>query len=132
MFGMDVIGRSRYPAETPIGRGSGDYYPGTKTQRAGAVAASPEIAQSLRLGREEQLSILRRHAADLLEAELGEPTESSDGRLVVTKLTIRVPKGSRPAAYIGPSRDNLGRISIETTPSNLPDLNVYVRFVVGS
>jgi uncharacterized protein DUF1573 len=68
---------------------------------------------------------------DFLEAELGEPTESSDGRLVVTKLTIRVPKGSRPAAYMGPSRENLGCVFIETTPPGFPDLTVYVRFAVG-
>ena len=68
---------------------------------------------------------------DLLEAELGEPTESSDGRLVVTKLTIRVPKGSRPAAYMGPNRDNFGCVSIESTSPGSPDLNIYVQFAVG-
>ena len=68
---------------------------------------------------------------DMLEAEFGEPTESSDGRLVVTKLTIRVPKGSRPAAYLGPNRESLGCVSIKTTPPGFPDLNVYVQFAVG-
>ena len=68
---------------------------------------------------------------DQLEVELGEPTESADRRLVVRKLTIRVPKGSRPAAFMGPSRENLGCVSIETTSLGSPKLKVYVRFVVG-
>jgi hypothetical protein len=68
---------------------------------------------------------------DMLEAELGEPTDSPDGRRVMRKLTIRVPKGSRPAVYLGPGRENLGCVSIETTSQGSPDLNVYVNFAVG-
>ena len=83
------------------------------------------------VNREEVKFKLAKTVPDLLEAELGEPTKSPDGRMVVTKLTIRVPKGSRPAAYMGPSRKDLGCVSIETTSPGSPDLNVYVRFAVG-
>ena len=69
---------------------------------------------------------------DLLEAELGEPAPSFDGRLVETKLTIRVPKGSRPAAYMGPNRENLGCVSIKTNTPGSSDLNIYVNFAVGN
>ena len=68
---------------------------------------------------------------DLLEAELGEPSESADGRLVVFKLTVRVPKGSRPASHLGPKRADLGCVSLESTHPSFPALNVYVRFAVG-
>ncbi len=69
---------------------------------------------------------------DFLEVELGEPSESPDGRLAVFKLIVRVPKGTRPASHLGPKRANLGRISFESTHPDSPDLDVYVRFAVGS
>ena len=105
--------------------------------RMGAVdpAVGAEQTLLIRVGgmnRKEVKFKLGSIVPDLLEAELGEPTESSDGRLVVTKLTVRVPKGSRPALYTGPSRDNLGCIVIEITPTGSPDLNIYVQFAVGS
>ena len=97
-------------------------------------AVGAEQTLLIRVGGENRKEVKFKFSAaipELLEAELGEPTESSDGRMVVTKLIVRVPKGSRPAAFLGPDRENLGCVSIGTIPSGSPDLNVYVRFAVG-
>ena len=69
---------------------------------------------------------------DLLEVKLGDTTELGAGRFVVTPLIIRVPKGSRPAMFLGPDRPNLGRITIETNHPQARQLDVYVRFAVGT
>jgi hypothetical protein len=69
---------------------------------------------------------------DLLDVELGDTTELGGGRFAMTPLFIRVHKGSHPAMYLGPERPNLGRITIETNHPQAPQLEIYVRFAVGT
>jgi len=67
---------------------------------------------------------------DLLQVEVGQPQEVEERPLVQVPLTIRVPKGSPPASYLGSDLAGLGRITIKTNHPKVPELIIYVRFAV--
>ncbi len=67
---------------------------------------------------------------DLLEVELGKTSQMGGGDVSLTELTIRVPKGSRPADHLGSSEEQLGRIILETSHPQTPKLRILVRFAV--
>ena len=67
---------------------------------------------------------------DWLKVEVGQPRELQGGNVVQFPVTIRIPKGSRPAHHLGPGKENLGRVTLETTHPVAPRLPIYVRFAV--
>ncbi|NUQ61958.1 MAG: DUF1573 domain-containing protein [Pirellulales bacterium] len=66
----------------------------------------------------------------LLQVETGIPTEWQGGQVVQIPLTVRIPKGARPAHYLGTDEDKLAQITLETTHSKAPQLRLLVRFAV--
>jgi len=67
---------------------------------------------------------------DLLQVKLGETHLTGAGRIAVTPLAINIPKGTRPANYLGPGEEKYGRIRIETTHPEAREILIYVRFLV--
>jgi len=67
---------------------------------------------------------------ELLEIELGETIESDSVNITRTPLTVRIPKGSPRAKYLGTKLGELGRILIQTTHPNIPELTIRVSFAV--
>ena len=67
---------------------------------------------------------------DLLEVTPGEPRELSNGRVTLTRLTIQIPKGSRPANHLGSEQGRFGRITLKTNHPEAPELRILVRFAV--
>ncbi len=61
------------------------------------------------------------------QERLKETRPIGDGAVTQTPLVIRVPKGSRPADYLGAE---LGEILIKTTHPQIPLLRIRVRFAV--
>jgi hypothetical protein len=72
-----------------------------------------------------------RIAPDLLEVEVGQPTEINEGVVIQTPLTIRLPKGSPPANYLGSKQGELGEILLDTNHPDAPQLRILVRFAVA-
>jgi hypothetical protein len=67
---------------------------------------------------------------DLLKVELGETIPINDGVVMQTSLVIEIPKGSRPANYLGTVQSPAGRITIETNHPKAPRLEIRVAFAV--
>ncbi|MBN1852201.1 MAG: DUF1573 domain-containing protein [Pirellulales bacterium] len=64
---------------------------------------------------------------DFLVAELG---ERSTGEVARIPLTVWIPPGSPPAAFVGGMSGKLGRIVLETTHPNVPRLEIKVQFII--
>ena len=64
---------------------------------------------------------------EYLAAELGEPL---GGGAVHIPVTIRVPPGVAPAAFVGGDRGQYGRVVLETSHPKVPRLEIRVRFTV--
>lgn len=67
---------------------------------------------------------------DLLKVKPGETTLLENGKASLTRLTIEVPKGSRPANHSGSEEAKLGQIILETGHPKAPELRILVRFTV--
>jgi len=67
---------------------------------------------------------------DLFQVRLGKPSEISGGRITLVPLVLEIPKGARPANYLGPDHDRLGRITIQTNQPHARELNIYIEFSV--
>lgn len=77
-----------------------------------------------------KLSIESTDPAEVLQAEIGEPSTLNDGAIYMYPLTISVPPGTPSVNRMGNSQGDLARISIATTHPDAKELLVYVRFVV--
>jgi hypothetical protein len=67
---------------------------------------------------------------DWLKVEVGAPRQILGGNVVEFPVTLRIPKGSRPAQHLGPERENYGKVTLQTTHPAAPKLPIYVRFGV--
>jgi len=67
---------------------------------------------------------------DWLKVEIGPPREILGGNVVQYPVTIRIPKGSRPAQHLGPEKESMGKVTLETSHPVAPKLPIYVRFAV--
>ncbi|HIQ21103.1 MAG TPA: DUF1573 domain-containing protein [Planctomycetes bacterium] len=67
---------------------------------------------------------------DLLKVELGPTREASDGSVTMTPVVISVPPGTKPANYLGPSEDKMGKILIETSHPRVSRVKILVRVAV--
>ena len=67
---------------------------------------------------------------DWLQVDFGPTREINNGAATRTPLTIRIPKGSPPANYLGPDETQFGKIVIETNHPEEPELQILVRFAV--
>jgi hypothetical protein len=65
---------------------------------------------------------------DLLHVKLGPTSPLGDGTVYRTPLTIQIPRGSRPANFLGSKQSRLGEIIIETTHPQAPRLQLRVSF----
>jgi hypothetical protein len=65
-----------------------------------------------------------------LDVTVGESTQWQGGQVAQVPLTISVPRGSRPASYLGPDRSQFGRVVLETNHPKVPELQIFVRFAV--
>jgi hypothetical protein len=65
---------------------------------------------------------------DLLHVKLGPTTPLGDGTVYRTPLTIEIPRGSRPANFLGSKQSPLGEVMIETTHPQAPHLQLRVSF----
>jgi hypothetical protein len=59
---------------------------------------------------------------------LGPTSPLGDGTVYRTPLTIQIPRGSRPANFLGSKQSRLGEIIIETTHPQAPRLQLRVSF----
>jgi hypothetical protein len=66
----------------------------------------------------------------LLDVKLEPPVESNQGAATRAELTIRVPAGMRGMNFMGPRREGMGTITIETGHPQVPTLRIYVGFAV--
>lgn len=71
-----------------------------------------------------------RTVPDLLEVELGPARYIADKSISVTRLTIRIPPGSRPATHLKPEEGKAGQITLRTNHPKVPELTMQVRFAV--
>ena len=67
---------------------------------------------------------------DLLNVEIGEPTEINNGIVSQFPLTVQIPKGSRPANHLGSKQGKLGEILLDTNHPQAPRLRIWVSFAV--
>jgi hypothetical protein len=67
---------------------------------------------------------------DLLKVEPGKRQQLADGKVALIPLTIRIPKDSRPANHLGSTEGRLGRITLETTHPDVPQLRILLRFAI--
>jgi hypothetical protein len=67
---------------------------------------------------------------DLLQVEVGETAEMPGGQVTQTPLFVRIPQGCRPANYLGPGKERMGRITIGTNHPDAPRLEILVQFAV--
>jgi len=67
---------------------------------------------------------------DLLRVKPGKLRELNNGRVTLTPLTIQIPKGARPANYLGSEQGEFGRITLKTNHPQAPELRILVRFAV--
>jgi hypothetical protein len=65
-----------------------------------------------------------------LEVELGSTRYVAEKAISLTRLTIRIPPGSRPSAHLGAKQGTPGRITLQTNHPNVPELHIQVRFAV--
>jgi len=67
---------------------------------------------------------------DLLRVTLDQDSEQSRG-VARGVLMIEIPKGSPSGSYLGPERERLGRITLETNHPKVPPIQILVRFAVA-
>ena len=67
---------------------------------------------------------------DVLDVHFDREKARTQGNAVAHPLVITVPQGSRPVSFLGPTREALGRIVIETTHPQAPKVRIYVRLAV--
>jgi hypothetical protein len=67
---------------------------------------------------------------EFLEVRFGETTLGGGGAVSHTPMFIRVPKGCRPVGYLGPAKEQLGRVVLETNHPQVPQLPILIRFAV--
>ena len=67
---------------------------------------------------------------DLLKVEVGETIPINNGVVMQTPLVIEIPKGSRPANYLGAAQGSMGRILLETNHPKSPRLEIRVAFAI--
>jgi hypothetical protein len=67
---------------------------------------------------------------DLLQATLGEPVSRTEGSVTRIPLTIRIPKNSGPANYIGSRLSPPGHILLRTTHPEIPEIKIPVSFAI--
>jgi hypothetical protein len=65
---------------------------------------------------------------DLLQVALGETVDK--GATVETPITIRIPKGSPPADYLGSEKAKLGVIVLQTSHPHVPTWKIPVQFAI--
>jgi hypothetical protein len=68
---------------------------------------------------------------DLLRIQFGQTTPLAGGAVYCTSMTIRIPKGSRPASYLGARQSKYGEITIETSHPQARQLHLHVCFAVA-
>jgi len=66
----------------------------------------------------------------LLQVELGPTRYIADKAICLTQLKIRIPPGSGRSMHLGSEQGRPGRITLQTTHPDVPELNVHVRFAV--
>ncbi len=67
---------------------------------------------------------------DLLNVEIGEPTEINNGTVSQFPLTVQIPKGCRQANHLGSKQGKLGEILLDTNHPQAPRLRILVSFAV--
>jgi len=67
---------------------------------------------------------------DMLNVEIGEPTEINNDTVSQFPLTIQIPKGGRPANHLGSKQGKLGEILLDTNHPQAPRLRILVSFAV--
>jgi hypothetical protein len=67
---------------------------------------------------------------DLLKVEIGKTTSINGGKATETPLTIEIPKASRPANHLGSEQGKLGKIVLATNHPHVPQLRIYVSFLI--
>jgi hypothetical protein len=67
---------------------------------------------------------------ELLEVRIGKTTSINNGVAMQTPLTIRIPKGNRPANHLGSKQGKIGRIILQTNHPQVPELKILVKFAV--
>jgi hypothetical protein len=67
---------------------------------------------------------------DVLDAQFERERARIQGNAIGHPLVITVPRGSRPVSFLGPTRETLGKIVVETTHPQAPKVPIYVRFAV--
>ncbi len=68
--------------------------------------------------------------SDVLSVTVGKVGAMESGMAVVVPVTIKVPKGSRPANYLGPDEANYGRVLLETNHPSARNVKILVQFAV--
>jgi hypothetical protein len=66
----------------------------------------------------------------LLAVDLGPTSYIADKATSLTRLTIRIPPGSRPSTHLGSQQEELGTITLRTSHPEAPELIIQVRFAV--
>jgi hypothetical protein len=68
-------------------------------------------------------------APDVLQVEV-KPPKPMGAKAVGYQLIVKVPEGSRPVSYLGPGKDALGEIVLETSHPAVPRIPLRVQFAV--
>ncbi len=68
---------------------------------------------------------------EVLDVSLGPTIHTSGKALSRTRLTIRIPPGSKPAVHLGSGQGEPGRIVLRTNHPEVPELRTRVRFAVS-
>jgi hypothetical protein len=79
----------------------------------------------------KQLKFVPRENPDLpFKLSIGQTTEINNGKVTQTPLTIEIPRGARSADYMSDNPSDWGKITIETTHPQVPEVQIPVRFAV--
>jgi hypothetical protein len=78
-----------------------------------------------------EFSIAEVSPDDVVQAALGERDTTASGSLVKQPLVIQIPRGARAVSKMGLKREDLGKITLKTTHPDVPQIDIYVKFVVA-
>ena len=73
---------------------------------------------------------VERVTPDVLQVRFGQSSEINDGTVVQVPLFIDIPRGSPSGNYFGSEQGKMGEIVLATTHPEVPELRIFVRFVI--
>jgi hypothetical protein len=112
-----------------------DFSSASSVLRLGLVKSQEGAERTLRLvtrgphARDIEFKVAKKFP-DFLEVTFGDKVELKDGQVTQLPITIKVPRGVRPANHLGTVQGKLGEVLLETNHPDLKEVPIKVYFAV--